>query len=79
MSNHHQIPKSVFSSPQLDDKDDTNTLRKAAIIHEILNLSASTNSQEIHQNRIKMLRKQTDYLKETEWKYEPIDKFIGQR
>lgn len=79
MSGHHQIPKSVFSSPQLEDKDDTSTLRKAAIMHEILTVCAFTNPQEIHQNRIKMLRKQTDYLKETEWKYEPIDKFIGQR
>lgn len=79
MSNQHQIPKSARSLPQQDDKDDTTALRKAAMMHEIVNLNLLLSSQEMHQNRIKILRKQTEFLKETEWKYESVDKFIGQK
>lgn len=79
MSNQYQIPKSVLSSPQQGDRDDAATLRRAAMMHEIVNMNISLASQEIHQNRIKQLRKETEYLKETEWKYEPVEKFIGQR
>lgn len=79
MANQYQIAKSVLSSPQLDEKDDMATLRKAAMVHEIVNENVSLASQEMHENRIKTLRKETEYLKETEWKYEPIEHFIGQR
>lgn len=79
MSNQYQIPKRILFSPQQDDKDDATTLRKAAMMHEIVKVNAALASQEMHQNRIKMLRKQTEYLKETEWKYEPVVKFLGQR
>lgn len=34
--------------------------------------------EESHQARMKTLREQLDYLKNTEWKYEPIEKYIGQ-
>lgn len=78
MSN--KIPKSVLSSPLQDEKgDDLNALRNAALMHQIVNISVPIASQEIHQERIKMLRKELEYLKETEWKYENIDKYIGQK
>lgn len=78
MSN--QIPKYVLSSPLQDEKgDDLNTLRNAASLHQMVNISVPIASQEMHQDRIKMLRKELEYLKETEWKYDSIDKYIGQK
>lgn len=34
--------------------------------------------KEAHQKRLKTLRKELDYLKNSAWMYQPIDKFIGQ-
>lgn len=34
--------------------------------------------QELHQNRMRELRKELQYLEDTAWKYEPIEKYIGQ-
>lgn len=80
MPGQNQIPKALFSSPLQDDKaDDLSALRTAAKINELVNVSASLASQEAHQTRIKSLRKELEFLKETEWKYEPIEKFIGQK
>ena len=31
-----------------------------------------------HNKRMKMLRKELDYLQSTAWKYQSIDKYIGQ-
>lgn len=73
------IPKSIFSSPsQLDKSDDLSTVRNSAKLNEIVHLNSSLTVQEMHQNRMKMLRKELQYLKDNEWKFEPIDKYIGQ-
>lgn len=34
--------------------------------------------KEAHQKRLKILRKELDYLKNSAWMYQPVDKFIGQ-
>lgn len=79
MSSYSNIPKSILSSPsQVDKSDDVNTIRNAAKLNEIVNLNSVVNTQEMHQSRMKGLRKELQYLKETEWKYQPIDKYIGQ-
>lgn len=78
MSNAN-IPKSVFSSPsQLDKNDDLSTIRNSAKLNEIVNVNSTLSVQEMHQNRMKQLRKELQYLKDNEWKYQPIDKYIGQ-
>lgn len=33
---------------------------------------------ENHMRRLQNLRKEVSYLKNTEWKYEPVEKYIGQ-
>lgn len=50
----------------------------AVCMHEKVFTNAVSVSQEMHLGRIKALRKELDYLKETEWKYQPVDKYIGQ-
>lgn len=35
--------------------------------------------EEQHAARMNELRKTLDYIKETEWKYDPIEKHIGQQ
>lgn len=34
--------------------------------------------QENHLNRLQKLRKELNHIKETDWQYEPIEKYIGQ-
>lgn len=34
--------------------------------------------QENHLNRMQKLRKELNHIKETDWQYEPIEKYIGQ-
>lgn len=72
-------PKSFFSSPsQIDKSDDLITIRNSLKLNEIVQHNSSLTAQEMHQNRMKMLRKELQYLKENEWKFQPIDKYIGQ-
>lgn len=35
--------------------------------------------RELHQKRVQSLRKELEYLKATEWKYQPVDKYINQK
>lgn len=80
MSNQNNVSKAVLSSSIQDEKgDDLTALRAASKIQEMVNTNLALASQELHQNRIKSLRKELEYLKETEWRYEPIDKYIGQQ
>lgn len=73
------IPRAILNSPaQEDPQGSLHALRVAACLNEIVHTNASVNTQEMHQHRIKALRKKLEYLKETEWKYQPVDKYIGQ-
>ncbi|KAL7301889.1 hypothetical protein TKK_0005490 [Trichogramma kaykai] len=33
-------------------------------------------NNELHQKRVQNLRKELDYLKSTEWKYQPTDRYL---
>lgn len=74
------LTKSVLSSSPSEEKteDPSQTVLKHARFYEVLRTNATNGIQEMHQNRIKSLRKELDFIKETKWKFEPIDKYIGQ-
>lgn len=74
------MPKSILLSPSQEDKSEdlSCTALKSTKLYEITKVSVDQGVQEIHQNRIKSLRKELDFIKETEWKYEPTDIYIGQ-
>lgn len=75
------LPKSVLSSPSRNESDeDPNFLavKTRTKFYEIVDTNSKQSEKESHQNRMQSLRKELDYLKETEWKYQPIDKYIGQ-
>lgn len=40
--------------------------------------SAKRVQQENHSNRLQQLRKELNYIKETDWQYDPIEKYLGQ-
>ncbi|EEZ99941.1 hypothetical protein TcasGA2_TC002737 [Tribolium castaneum] len=76
------LPKAILSTPSSQDEKSegpsvSSTLR-LTWYHEIIRTNATQSLQDLHQHRVKTLRKELDYLKETEWKYESIDKYIGQ-
>lgn len=40
--------------------------------------SENRSQQENHLRRLHNLRKELNHIKDTEWRYEPIEKFVGQ-
>ncbi|CAH2008310.1 unnamed protein product [Acanthoscelides obtectus] len=72
------VPNATLSLGLDDKSEDTTPFGKAVRCYEIVNTNAEGSIQDMHQNRIKSLRKELEYLKETSWKYDPIDKYIGQ-
>lgn len=71
------LPKNVLSSQSPSDREAV-TVKSMLKFHEIIHDNVTQTENELHQNRMKNLRKELDYLKETEWKYQPIEKYIGQ-
>lgn len=78
------LPKTVLLSPgQCVSSEDPqlspySTVRNRAKFNEIVYVNALQGQEEAHQNRLKNLRKELDYIKSTAWKYDPIEKYIGQ-
>lgn len=74
------LPKCILFSPAQEERNEDPSLAalKCTKYFEIIKTNADTSLQELHQNRMKSLRKELDFLKETAWKYEPIEKYIGQ-
>lgn len=68
------------SSPTQEERSEDSSVVaiKFTKYFEVVRTNAENSLQEIHQSRIKTLRKELDYIKETNWKYEPVDKYIGQ-
>lgn len=76
------LPKAILSPPSSPEEKceplSLSSTIKLTRYYEIVRSNATQSLQDIHQNKIKTLRKELDYLKETEWKYDPIEKYIGQ-
>lgn len=74
------VPKCILFSPAQEERNDDPSLAalKSTKNYEIIKTNQDSSMQELHQNRLKSLRKELDHLKETAWKYEPIEMYIGQ-
>lgn len=72
--------KLIFLPKQHELYDDiSNTSVKTIIkLTETVRVQSKQAEQELHQERMVYLRKVLDYVKESDWQYEPIDKYIGQ-
>lgn len=70
----------IFTPTNNESADESNkkAVAKNVAIHTLTMINQRQSNSEVHQNRMKELRKELEYLKETEWKYEPIEKYIGQ-
>lgn len=81
------LSKTVLSSPGQSESQaselssslpsSTAVLSRLKFEHTI-DQSLSQLARDGHNKRLKMLRKELDYLQSTAWKYQPIDKYIGQ-
>ncbi|RZF35673.1 hypothetical protein LSTR_LSTR014289 [Laodelphax striatellus] len=82
------LPKTVLSSPIQNESQGT-SLNSATptkcLTFPLLKFEETVEKsrlqlgeQEALQKRLGNLRKELDYLQETAWKYQPIDKYIGQ-
>lgn len=77
------LPKTVLSTPGQCQSGDAsmspyNNIRNKAKFMEFVNVTALQCHNEAHQNRLKNLRKELDYIKSTAWMYDPIENYIGQ-
>lgn len=80
------VSKSIQLSPAEPMKNDSEEDKllatlpayKNAELLMLVQTSQETIEQELHQNRMRELRKELQYLEDTAWKYEPIEKYIGQ-
>lgn len=74
------LPKAVLASPSQEERIEDASLvaLRSSRYFEIVRTNAETSLQDMHQARIKALRKELDFFKESKWKYETIDKYIGQ-
>lgn len=75
------LSKSILIYPSQSEVNDESiavTVKSLAKFSETVQVQASQSIQELHQNRLKQLRKELDFIKDTDWKYESIDKYLGQ-
>ena len=71
------LPKNALPSPFQAERD-TASVKMTVKFHELVREGALEAFNEQHQNRMKNLRKEIEYLKETEWKYQPTKEcFVG--
>lgn len=74
-----KVPQAInFSSQEDRIEEPMIPALKCAKYSEMVKSNADSSIQELHENRLKNLRKEIDFLKETSWKYNPIEKYIGQ-
>ena len=74
-SSGRQIPTSVTTA---QSPDHMSTLMAKLWFDHNVESSLISQKKEEHEKRMSNLRKQLEYISETNWKYPPIDKFIGQ-
>lgn len=78
------INRSVLSTTRAPRKDSSNpelnqlSLLARFKVEHAVDQARSQILKEAHQKRLKILRKELDYLKNSAWMYQPVDKFIGQ-
>ncbi|KAJ8022817.1 hypothetical protein HOLleu_37817 [Holothuria leucospilota] len=76
--NSQPLVKNLFGSPSsVDEGDKIDSLCDQLQVEENTQLAVRNAQKEIHEKRLEELRKQQEYLKETNWKYKPADSLIG--
>lgn len=66
-----------LTSPSEDKQESVSVILRLTKYFELVRTNAAQSIDEMHQNRLKALRREVDHLRETEWKYDPIEKYIG--
>lgn len=85
---HSNLPKTVLSSPSQSESQastiNSATTKKSSVFsrykfEETVEKSrVQLAEQDAHQKRLRNLRKELDYIQETAWQYQSVDKFFGQ-
>ncbi|GLG97998.1 Uncharacterized protein GBIM_04639 [Gryllus bimaculatus] len=79
------LPKTVLSSPTQSESQ-ASELSTTSLNSELVHLKFEHSfdqcllqmQRDAHNKRMKLLRKELDYIQVTAWKYPVIDKYIGQ-
>lgn len=75
------VSKTVFSSPgQVEQGSEvgSSVVMSRLLFEHTVDQNHTFLQRDEHQKRLKTLRKELDYLQTTAWKYQPIEKYIGQ-
>lgn len=81
----YKIPKALLASPsQSEQHSDIKTSQSSGVTLQqmkfgnILDQSISIFDKKAHAKRIADMRKELEFIQNTEWKYKPIEFYIGQ-
>lgn len=70
MSSRLNVPKTtIIATPPQEERSEEPFAVRCSKQFEVIRTNAESALQEMHHARIKMLRKELDYIKETNWKY----------
>lgn len=73
MSSRLNIPKTIIATPPQEERNEDPFAIRCSKHFEVVRTNAESGLQEMHQARIKLLRKELDFIKETNWKYSSVD------
>lgn len=73
MSSRLTVPKTIVATPPQEERNEDPFAIRCSKHFEVVRTNAESGLQEMHQTAIKLLRKELDTIKETNWKYSSID------
>lgn len=73
MSSRLNVPKTIIATPPQEERNEDPFAIRCSKHFEVVRTSAESGLQEMHQTTIKLLRKELDFIKETNWKYSSVD------
>lgn len=73
MSSRLNVPKTIIATPPQEERNEDPFPIRCSKHFEVVRTNAESGLQEMHQAKIKLLRKELDFIKETNWKYSSVD------
>lgn len=73
MSSRLNVTHPVVSTPPQEERNTDPFAIRCSKHFEVVRTNAESGLQEMHQAKIKSLRKELDFIKETNWKYSSVD------
>lgn len=73
MSSRLNVTKTIVATPPQEERNEDPFAIRCSKHFEIVRTNAESSLQDMHQAKIKLLRKELDFIKATNWKYSSVD------